>query len=367
MDAEYGVATVLRDDDGNLLYKSEVVTDKGSVEIGSAGNPLELKAKLENWRRETVGRLSGEFNVSLSADGDTMFNGPRNRFTGKEEGPRTPLRSPRIDELIAVERALINAIPSYVSPYPNEKKTFMFIADNFPNPGGAYVWWDERVIIGGDYTKYNWSFLQFQGAIEHELAHQGQYNVRDISSYAALGFVYGWIPRSTEQGEIYRDEHGEPLQYFLLGRDGYCYEAQSGDVWGRVSGAGRPLDESGKESSPSSHPQLTVNNDQMRELALVRPPTTYFTTLFEEDAEARILLKRGERSRADLLMHYPQAYYAAKNADQREIDQLSPGMMRSSGGTLVLNSAENREQLESWERAQLETRERAQREGWERF
>lgn len=184
-----------------------------------------------------------------------------------------------------------------------------------------------------------WSALE--GTLLHELVHHEQYQ-RWGNTY--FGYPGSHAETSTlidRLGWEYSAAHGTCL---LRDREGgrWNYNSAQG-VWNWVSGAARPTDG-----------VLSVDSQGMRQRALVRPATNYFTYPSEEQAEGMAMFRM---DRAGLARTAPDLYRIMRDYDQQSIDRRfghrlngRPRMIRDIDGSLIQNTPQARRSIHHQER-----------------
>jgi hypothetical protein len=119
--------------------------------------------------------------------------------------------------------------------------------------------------------------------------------------------------------------------------------------WVACDEKGTSLDAAGNSVRDASNaPHFT--NAEVRENALVRPPTDYFTAPDEMLADSLMLYRVGEIGRKELMKSGIELYNVVKDFDQSEIDSRfgkyddgSSKKIRMPNGVLSDNNAEARQ------------------------
>jgi hypothetical protein len=138
----------------------------------------------------------------------------------------------------------------------------------------------------------------------------------------------------------------------LAGKDGHYYRHNGGSfsgTWSRCDREGNVIAEAGKAK--------TLNNDQMKDNAIVTPCSNYFPKPWEMQAEALSQFRGGQAYRGYLASKNPALYEAAKQADQYTInlgngvrENKEPVCIRNFQGEIVPNTPENSAQVQLTEK-----------------
>lgn len=171
---------------------------------------------------------------------------------------------------------------------------------------------------------------------------------------------WGWTPnmdfRSSSRAE-----------WLLMGKGGdsdgrnstYLPSSNGIDlIWTRTKPEGGTVDSKGKKAPAAQAEKLS--SADLRDRALVKPPTRNFESPAQEFGESVKLLRLGEASRKELIRQSQILYDAAKASDQKEIDKYygkdqdgtpdgTSRYIRSASGALVRNTDANRLELSNFE------------------
>jgi hypothetical protein len=175
----------------------------------------------------------------------------------------------------------------------------------------------------------------------HEVAHRHQ-DKSDWYGDDVTPQAMGW--QKAGDGWLVKGKNGE------LFRNAYNY----GDSWIRCDKEGNAIDEHGKVVAPGVRVKC-FDSVQVREAALVKPPTNYFTNPTEMMAEAIALFRGTPAERFQLRTTSPVLYDLAKKRDQMEIDgafskqALKGHNLRLPSGDVVPATAEAQKRISDFE------------------
>ncbi|MFN8658629.1 MAG: hypothetical protein U0105_20005 [Candidatus Obscuribacterales bacterium] len=321
LEEKFGVtSTEVVRPDGTRVRRYYVEGENGAktqVLDTTSDDPKEVERQLTQWREAKIKEIEAKYNLQISRDGQT------DRLQGKDAA----LRTPRVDELLALEQAAMRSQPSARSA--NGKPVRVEFTARPSTPYDAYVPGrvsddeQERIV----FEPLSRTFQGFKDTAMHEFAHIGQHNMRQRDA-AALDRAFeamGYRKVKTEDGA---------MQWQLKGKDGNYYtENPNGTGWTRVDEKGRPLKADGKPASGfKDKDAVTISSIEMQERAAVRPASWYFTNPVENQAEGLWLFRGGEQDRTRLFTRSPELYKIIKEYDQKEIDA-DPRYGKNSDGT----------------------------------
>lgn len=125
-------------------------------------------------------------------------------------------------------------------------------------------------------------------------------------------------------------------------------------TWVRTKPDGGGVDSRGRRVPIVQAERLT--SEQMRDKALMKPPTLNFNSPEDEYAESIRMHRLAETSRRDLIRSSPFIYDQVKTNDQKEIDEKygkqtdgTSKFLRAAAGQLVPNDDLNRLQIQTFE------------------
>lgn len=276
-----------------------------------------------------------------------------------ERGDVIKARAPRLVELYGIEAALPHAAPSYLNEDGQPLK-FAFLQDSYlkgidanmlanfvdASPEGRpAVYFDPAGNSSGlateaDVKRFGYAQEQsIESTVVHELAHNTQKRL-DLDHDKDLVQTFnrlGWVP--------YADPNTHETLWLIKTRSGDLYRIDDEKQnWILCDSKGQPLD---KERTAVDQTEAErASAEAVRKEALVYPPTDYFRSPFELDAEALMLFRLNAARRAALLNDSPVLYRLAKEQDQKDIDKTygandngSSKMIRNPDGELVANDA----------------------------
>ncbi len=308
-------------------------------------DPKEIERQLKEWQDNKIKELERKYNVEFSRDGQ------KDNPLGKEVN----LRSPRIDELKALEEGLQKSQPSTASP--NGRPILVQFAVEPTSSASAYVFrrpdGQERILFEPLQREYK----GLKGTILHEWAHNAQNNM-ERNNPAALNKWYADLGyrKVTVDG---RD------QWQLKDKDGNYWTQTPGQPWygswTRVDDQGRPLKADGTLAKDFKDPlAASRTNEQMRDNAAVKPGSDkdYFNKPWEGSAESLRWFRSNAEHRAWLYSVDPKNYQATKEFDQADIDsdprygkdeKGNSKFIRLPDGNVGPNTPENRKLVSDFE------------------
>lgn len=360
LSTRYGVKSELFDrGDGTTVRKFYVEGENGTklpVLETMGDNPREIERKLQEWRDLKMKEIEQRYNVKFSRDGQTEVN---------RDGKTFDLRSPKINELLALEEGLRRSQPSTNTLNPHPVLVQFAVQISSARDVDAYYTGNKQRRIVFEPKVPDREFQRMKEATIHEWAHNSQYNMR-VRNPAALDKVYadmGWR----------RVVDGGSERFQLRGSDGHYYmqrpDSKDADSnWVRVDANGKPLKPDGKPAANWDDKGLVwLTNAQMADKAAVKPASfgfysPYFPHPDEMNAEALTKLRGSLDAREDLYLTDVNLYRATKEYDQKEIDadpsfgtnkDGSSKFIRHPDGRIVANSFANQRAVREFE-AELE-------------
>lgn len=338
---------------GRKYYVEGSKGEKLPVLESKSDNPVEIEKQLKEWQAKKITELEGKFNILLSKDGQ------KSAILGKP----FDLRTPRIDELMGLEKGLTHSQPS--NRTANDKPIHVQFAAKQALNGGTDAWAQDlgehqRVV----FEPPNRDFDRMHRVTLHEFGHVAENNAsrRDPKGlekyYNDLGY----------RQITYNDSKGDQKsQWQFRDRDGNYYAQQAGEApygrWTRVNEQGQPLKADGTVAKSYFAPDaVRYSNLEMRNRAAVRPTSEYFPSPREQVAESLTEFRDNADKRAGLHASSPGVYQATKEFDQREIDSVhgrnrdgSSKLIRLPDATLAPNNDVNRKTVSDFEK-ELEAR-----------
>jgi len=175
----------------------------------------------------------------------------------------------------------------------------------------------------------------------HELNHNSQANEWGRETPPELARGMGW-------GEYVRD--GKSYYPFIQGKAGELYfnaadSCHLPSTWFSIHKSGWPLDKNGLPVKTVAEAQK-FTNEQVMDLAAVRPSTFYFKSPYEMMAESLTSFRAGADSRANLLRQSPELYRLTEEYDRKELARVyggsaTPNMVRMPDGSLTPRNSES--------------------------
>lgn len=324
---EYRLAGSAED---KLLFK----TKAGAGEFAFSEHQLDVltAAKLRE--------LKSEYHVSFSTEGE---NAVRPWVASKSDpnklipGAMLKARAPRLTELMGIEAALQSSQPSQFTSSSTSNAALKFYFLKTPSYGSntydagffagdekgkASVFFEpdkspDRPITAADAVQTHQDIkTSFEALAAHEIAHNAEFNMGlgNLDKLKPVAEQIGWTISSPDS-DFYLLKGTNKGEFFRLTNDGLS----SDRGWIRCALDGSALDDNGAPvADPSKAPHLT--NAEVRQMALIKPPTDYFTAPDEELADSLMLYRVGEDGRKQLMNSGLQLYNVVKAVDQGEID-----------------------------------------------
>jgi hypothetical protein len=284
------------------------------------------------------------------------------------KGDEIKSRPPKLAELYGIEAALAKAQPSHLSKDGKDGVKFYFLKESFIKDEGSdtiafYVNKDTqgkpavymqpfatqgRPItekdgpVAGEYS--------LESLLTHELGHNTEYTLNwpDEKTLIDVSKRLGWAP--------YEDPTTHETIWLIETKNHQFYKLIEGEDWVRCNATGHMVDKTSQPVDDVAKAEHATAS-QVRDAALVRPPTEYFDNVVEMFAEAIMLYRVSPAKRADLLKQSPSLYAFVKEQDQAEIDlhhgkdaKQQSKLLRLPDGQLVPNTSESRTQIADFEK-----------------
>jgi len=334
---EWAVAHQVRvSSDGNneLTYSISVGgKDQRLFSTADSADGLRLAdAKIEQLTREQRSILTSKYKVRFSSDGESVEGQVSFDAQGKvQHGDMVYARAPSLLELANLQGALERGRPSQLLPNDNhqglkfyflksplrkdgEDAAATHVAHDKDGKAAIYVGPDglgESLIIKGD--KQVFSGRVDEHVVLHELAHNSQARLGWLKEKQFLIYsqALGFDPFVSPEGETI---------FALRSKSGGLYRVDPESLeWRAINDKGHYIDKDGNKTDQAGAKMLDAG--QMRQEALVRPATYYFSNPLEMAAESLALFKEGKGERRKLLQDCPDLYRFTKEQDQKDINQ----------------------------------------------
>lgn len=334
----------------------------------------DISVQLKEKKERLISAIENEYPVKILRTGDDLVRQRTVDKNGKStEGEMLKARDPVLAELIGLESALrLSKSTVFLRKNADELKMKIAFSDTLTQPHkadtAAEYWWDPKqaltVFFSSKSARHSLAMSIETNGI-HEFGHRHQ-DLRD------------WQPRLDDGGKSYISsrlgwEHLGNGKLALKAKDGALYvhqrvlkESVDADgktslkeekTWLKVDKIGRALDRSGKAVKPAEeHKAEKLDNESMRDKALVKPASNYFDNPIENYTEGLTSYRKGTQSRFTLRLDSPELYKEVSAQDQDEIDlyfqEFKPGLkgMRSLNGEIIETSPEAKAEIQKFER-----------------
>ena len=334
--------------DSELLNKFGVVREKDNGQVryklaGSTGDstlfevpasPQEFEQsehKLESMVEAKEQDLKAHYHVNFSVEGE---NAVRPYVSDTKRGDMVHARAPRYSELLGVEAALKSSDPGqFTDDVGKDALKFYFLkkpmfgektydaamyASDKDKKSSVFFEPDAepgRPITATDAVNLHQDIKSsIEALASHEIAHNSEFQLGlwSLDKLKKVADDIGWTTSADNQYWLMKGKRGE---FYRLTNDGLSTD----NGWVRCDSKGTANDEFGQTYADASKaPPLT--KAQVRERALLRPPTDYFTSPEEMIADSLMLYRVGESGRQQLSQSGVHLYNAVKDLDQSEID-----------------------------------------------
>jgi hypothetical protein len=305
---------------GGPLWKGTVDIDKfGRYVEKTASGQTTVRAQSSELAKllEKQETLEKDWGVKFAKPGETIAYG----------GQNFEISAPTLKEMRALETVL------YRNQQMNLKNVRFAFVQAGPNTDGTSLWGayqrgdnsGQVVLMPKHSEAKGWQALE--GTIEHELVHHEQYENWGSTEWGSatapeftkeLNAKMGWRRDITSARNVLSDKDNKE--------------------WVRDDGGWVQL------LNGKPNPKVKLTNEQMQQIAKVRPSTTYFTNPGEMHAEAMAMLRMERRM---LYQRSPELYETCKNWDQELINKSwsrqngKPAVIRNEKGELVPATAES--------------------------
>lgn len=329
----------------------------------------EARQKLKELVEAKIDSIKKDFRVTFSREGENVVKQwVRKDDCSYEQGKMIKARDPMLKELVGIEAALLRSQPSNVAPDGKGAKIHFLTAKKSDDAQAAYhireggrsqVYFDpgmteEKTILEADSEALKRNIQYSIEAITvHEFAHSAQRNMDwDVQARQdKFASETGWAPyedaKTYEHSFLLKGKNGE---FFKRGRD-HCTDST---VWALADSSGNLLGADGKPVEKFKDAKVETA-DHVRQNAVVKPPTEYFSNPLEMYAEGLMLFRLGPAYRESLLKQSPQMYKSVKKFDQDEINKVYgvtdgvPKYIRNPRGYIVHNTQDNRKLVDDFE------------------
>lgn len=368
IESEFGVDTA--NDNGRLkIFVRANGKDNHLLTVDATTNGISIaRQHLTELQSRKAADIESKYKVRLAQKGEPVANQlifSAGGQTPPRIGDMIHARAPRLDEMFAVEAALLRSQPSNITRDRSKPLKIYFVKDDvYANVDDLATYQRDRddnpsIFIAPDATDLapltekdaardgKPPRSSIEAVLIHEFAHNGQNNMGwgNQQTEAYYAEKIGWQP-----------QRGSSDVYLFKGDDGHLYKESDTDRswWNRVDQDGNPLDQRGNRVEAANSAKLSFA--QMREGALVKPATNYFSNPLEMFAEGMREFRLGLNHRAELLYRSPELYFAVSELEEKEISTFygkgEDGLnrfVRNFEGKIVRNTAEIRAEIAGYE------------------
>jgi hypothetical protein len=298
--------------------------------------------------------LSKQYKIHFSHPGESVEGEVSFDELGKvHHGPMIYARAPKLAELEALQNVLERSRPSQLMPDNNgDGIKFYFLPRPLQKDGEDVV----ATHVNADKTGRPAIYMGVDGAADahvvlHELGHNTQTRLgwQDQKRFMTYSRALGFEPFVSPSGESI---------FALRDKQGGLHRVEPDSLdWLAIDEQGHYLDKAG-QPCPDNNKATAARLDpgQMREAALIRPATYYFSNPLEMAAEALALFREGPEQRRQLLKDSPGLYRFTKNQDQKDINEaygLSKSgqalYLRLPSGHLAMSTKGRLDEIEKFE------------------
>lgn len=327
--------------DGCTQYEFYTTIDGVDRVFLQTDQPPEIAEKqLKQAQEEKLKQLENTYNVRFARDGETVES-------SHDQPKDVPVTTPTLGELSAMSEALLRSAPDTQNVDGTPLKIIIGDKDVDLNLLGEHR---ENEII----MSYKDDLSYLKEVTIHELAHVGQDKLYEKEGEDEYAEDLGWVKAGDD--------------WLLRGAgDSYWKNTSQADgerIWIRTDSEGNPADGNGVRVENPADPESGDYNDNvqqipteiLREIAVVKPYSTYFENPTEMGAALITPFRDGRELRAQLYEVSPESYQIAKKLDQQQIDNAfgvdqngQSKMIRNPDGVLVENTQANQQDIEDYE------------------
>jgi hypothetical protein len=303
-------------------------------------------ARLESLEKSMEANLDASYGVRLGHAGEFAAISPSPSWTAQQ----LRVRSANLAELYALRSALERSLPAQFTRAGSTNAVKVYFLLDWNNCGARADWGFDASRKPAIVVEPNPStFLRYtvlQEALIHEFGHNSAYRLGfDMDNAGGwrlikrLGWKTTFNPRSDGEG------------FAIVARNSNLYKYKSNGVWIRCNACGQSLKADGSIAAPHACQAERRNTEEIRELALVKPISTYCPNPMEIYAEGLAYFRRGEQYRKLLLQESPELYRLVKEQDQLELNRTyGKGMfIRALDGRLTADRTDIQKQIAAFE------------------
>lgn len=302
-----------------------------------------LSAKLETLKS----RIKEHYGIDLEVRPDWVSY---SSVSSTDSSFRLRLRNPNMQEIYCLNYALEHSQPSqFVDIGMKRALSVYFLMDS--NVAGTLGQWglDQRRKPAIFIEPASSKMLPLETTLLHEFGHNSAYRL-------------GWRPENALSWKLisrlgwksYYNANQKECGYLILTDDGSTIQklykfSQTQQKWLRSDKDGRPLDYSGRICRLKEAEKISTN--QLRQIALIRPVSSYCPDPMEVFAEAISFYRSSRENRSRLMACSLALYEIIQEHDNLEIERsFGKGkMIRMPGGALACQCEKHLEELAEFE------------------
>lgn len=366
-------------DDQKLVLLAQARPNETS-EQAQFRRPKELSDKAHQpTERELVQQKIAELHKKYGVDFST--NGELVKVNDPPE--MVKCREPNLRDLKAIEEALKKNPSAIYEPVGSPGVKFYFLEKN-ADPK-LYAFFNQAEGRNSVFLQPSLEKIKYAtnkeapvgaATLETIIAHELEHNATAVEGHAHKFHLPGFprelgdnhaIENRPVEAKLERDygqlgwsriKFGEVDVWAMQGKDGLLYVPVPTDDgehgWAPINKQGQFLTEDGKPLKPGDE-GVAFDDNQMRNLAKVRPITNYFLNPEEMMAEG-MAYYHSEEKRAYLAKQNPQYYEICKRIDQERINRRygmkpngEPSYLRDANGEIVPHNRANLAKIQAFE------------------
>ncbi len=330
----------------NTQYEFYTTIDGSERTVLQTDQQVEIAEKqLKQIQNDKVQEIEKAYGVDIGKDGE--------KTKSVDQSKDLPVTTPTIGESSAIEEALLHSVPDTTTT--DGKPLRIVVGDKSwgSDFGAGGVKRDDEIVFA-----YSDSISYLKEVGVHELAHIGQAHREKDTGYDGYATELGWVNVKDD--------------WLLRGKDESFWQNTGRDgLWIRTDADGNPADVNGKRVDNPFNPfdhgedsnRVEKKNDaEVREIAVVKPYSTYFGNPHEMGAAMLTPFRDNRELRTKLYKVSADSYAVAKDLDQYQINAAfgtqpdgQPKFIRNPDGIVVENNDNNRRVVDEFEKKLRDT------------